>query len=148
MTTDVKLDKPAGSQYYDLSLDDNGDLTNGDFFDTSLQYSILGEQRATASEVTVSEFRRGWLGNENSTYENGSKVWLYKQARLNRTALNDLQTAASNGLKWLVEDNLLESIEVKALTRKGVGLLEIKLFRFNSKVDIRFFELWNNTGVS
>lgn len=148
MTTDVKLDKPAGSQFYDLSLDANGDLTNGDFFDTSLQYSLLGERRATASEIGISEFRRGWIGNENSDFENGSKIWLLRQARLTRTNLNQLQSLASNGLSWLVEDDILENIEVRALTRNGIAFLEITLFRFNSKVDTRFFELWNNTGAS
>lgn len=148
MTTDVKMDKPAGSQFYDLSLDENGDLTNGDFFDTSLQYSLLGERRANASEVEISEFRRGWLGNENSDFENGSKIWLFKQARLTRTTLNGLQTAASNGLSWLVEDRILKNVIVRALTRNGAVGLEITLVRFNSRVETRFFELWNNTGAS
>ena len=147
MTTDVKLEKLNNAPFFDLSLDANGDLTNGDFFDTSLQYSLLGERRATPSEIGISEFRRGWIGNENSDFENGSKIWLLRQARLTRTNLNQLQSLATNGLSWLVEDGILENIEVRALTRDGKAFLEITLFRIDSRVDTRFFELWNNTGA-
>ena len=147
MTTDVRIEKAENTRFYDLKLTPEGDLENGDFFDSSLLYSLLGERRANASEVPVSEFRRGWIGNENSDYENGSKLWLYYQARLTRTILNSMQTAAFNGLQWLIEDNILKDITVRAFNRNGVAVLEITLFRFNSKVDRRYFELWNNTGA-
>ncbi len=145
MTTDVKLTKTGN--IYDLTIDENGDLENGDFFDSSLLYSLLGERRASASEVPNSELRRGWIGNEDSDFENGSKLWLYYQARLNRDTLNSLQDEAFQGLKWFVDDNILADITTKAVLRDGFVGLEIELFRFNSKVDRRFFELWNNTGV-
>lgn len=146
MTTDVLMTQT--DQLFDMSLDAEGDLTNGDFFDSSLQYSLLGERRASASEMPTSQYRRGWIGNEGTDFENGSKLWLLEQAVVNRTTLNEIQTAALNGLIWFVDDGILVNIEVDAVVSgNGVGLM-ISLFRPNSKVDKRFFELWNNTGTN
>lgn len=145
MTTDVRF--TAVDNTFDFTLQGDGDLTNGDFLDSSLQYSLLGEQRATASEVPVSEYRRGWIGNEDKDYENGSKIWLFEQARVSRTTLNGLQTAALNCLNWMITDGLLVNVEATAALNNGAVGLTIDLFRFNSKVDRRYFELWQNTGT-
>jgi len=148
MTTDVLM-RTDEFGVYDIELDDNGDIANGDFFDTSLIYSILGERRALPAEVPVSSRRRGWIGNEFSTYENGSKIWLYEQAKLTRTTLNNIQSEAVLATQWLIDDGFaVGSISAKAsLLNGGIGLT-INIQRPNSEVDQRFFELWNNTGVS
>lgn len=145
MTIDVTMNK--AENYYDLSLDANGDISHNESFDSSLLYSLLGERRADASEVPISEYRRGWLGNEGKLFENGSKLWLYKQARLTRTTINAIQSVAYNGLLWLIEDNLVKDITVKVVSSRDSVSLEITLYRYNSKVDRQFFELWDNTGA-
>lgn len=145
MTTDVRLNRIGN--LYDLGIDDNGDLENGDFFDSSLLYSLLGERRADASEVPNSELRRGWIGDEGKDFENGSKLWLYYQARLNRDTLNGLEDESFHGLKWFIDDEILANVTTRAVLKNGFVALEISLFRFNSTVDRRFFELWNNTGA-
>jgi phage gp46-like protein len=147
MTTDVQFFLGTDNTY-DLGIDENGDLANGDFFDTSLLYSILGERRATESEVPQSEFRRGWIGNEFQDFENGSKVWLFEQSRATRTVLNGINTAVFNGLSWLIEDQLLRNITVNSTLENQSIMVEVQLERFNSKVEKRFFELWENTGVN
>lgn len=147
MTTDVFIDKVSAG-YFDLFIDDQGDLTNGDFFDSSLLYSLLGERRANASEVTISNYRRGWIGSEDDPYENGSKIWIYYQERITRSVLSGVQTEASASLQWLVDDGFLANVEVRATVQDQQLTLIIDLFRFNSKVDRRFFQLWENTGVT
>lgn len=149
MTTDVLMRADAQS-VYDIELDAEGDIANGDFFDTSLIYSILGERRALPSEVPVSSRRRGWIGNEFSDYENGSKIWLYEQAKLTRTIMNNIETEAIVATRWIVDDGLaVGSISAKAtLTDSGSIGVVVSIQRPNSEVDQRFFELWNNTGIS
>ena len=71
MTTDIRFTQAANG-IWDISLDSNGDITNGDFLDTSLLYALLGERRATEYEVPISSTRRGWIGNENKTFKNVS----------------------------------------------------------------------------
>lgn len=145
MTTDIKLELIEG--LYDMTLDENGDFTNGDFFDTSLLYSLLGERRASSSEVAISEGRRGWIGNEEKDFENGSKIWLFYQSRISRTILNALADAAFNGLSWLIEDGFVQDVEATAVLSNGTVRLNIEIKRFNSRVEKRYYELWENTGV-
>ncbi len=146
MTTDIRIEQSPGGAF-DFIIDENGDLGNGDFFDSSLIYSLYGERRASASEVPTSENRRGWIGNEGSDYENGSKIWLYEQARITRSNLNGIQAEALASLQWLVDDGFLASITATAVISNGGVALNIELFRFNSIVDRRFYQLWENTGA-
>ena len=148
MTTDVLMRTDADG-IYDIELDEQGDIANGDFFDTSLIYSILGERRALPSEVPTSSRRRGWIGNEFSDYENGSKIWLYEQSKLTRTILNNIESEAVNALQWMIDDGFAVSIIAANAVVTGNGVsIEISIQRPNSEVEQRFFELWNNTGIS
>lgn len=130
---------------YDFQLDDNGDIKTADMFDTAVLMSIFCERRASSSEVPNSNQRRGWIGNESydDGFENGSKFWLYEQARMTRTMLNGVETAIANGLRWFIEDGIATDITVAA----EFNGLTVEIKRPNSNVDKRYYELWNNTGV-
>lgn len=146
MTTDAVLTVDPTTQLYDFTLDENGDIKNDDFFDTSLLYSIFGERRASPDEVVEPQLRRGWIGNSDD-FENGSKIWLLSQARLTRDTLNRLQDEAEKALQWLVDDGLAVSIDqVVATVSGGRVLLDITIRRSRDKVDRKFFTLWENTG--
>lgn len=150
-TTDAKLTKTDGpvQGHWDFTLDSSGDIATEDFFDTSLLYSIFGERRASESEVLESQRRRGWIGNESTPgFENGSKIWLFEQSRIDRDTLNGIQTAAQDGLKWLIEDGLAISTTSIATLQNGRVVLQIVVERPNSKVERRFFTLWENSGVT
>ncbi len=159
MTTDILMTADEFN-VYDFSLNSEGDITNGDFFDSSMLYSIYGERRALASEVPASHRRRGWIGNEHSDYENGSKIWLFEQEKLTRTNLNSLQSEGINALQWMITDGfaignltataVVQGVSTAIATVEGVGIvgLLIGIQRPSSKVEERFFELWNNTGIS
>ena len=146
MTTDVRIIQ-SSSSLWDLTLDSSGDLDSGDFFDSSLAYSLLGERRASPSEVPTSSRRRGWIGNEGQGFENGSKLWLYEQSRLTRSTLNAIQSEAVDALLWLVEEGYAVNVQAFASLSGGNIVLEVFIYRFNSIVERRFFELWQNTGV-
>lgn len=145
MTVDATLTIGTVSGQYDFQLDENGDIKTEDFFDTSLLYSIYGERRAAADEVVDTQRRRGWIGNND--FENGSKLWLFEQARLTRTNLNRIEDEARKSLQWLIDDNYVVSIdEVTAVLSGGRVLLNITIRRSRDKIDRRQFVLWENTG--
>lgn len=131
----------------DLQLNSDGDISSVNNFDTALYYSLFGEKRAAASEVPTPNYRRGWIGNEGQDFENGSKIWLYEQAKITRTVLNGIRDAALDSIQWLVDDNLLSSVDAEAYMENGIVKLRINLFRFNSPVEARYYDLWQNTGV-
>jgi phage gp46-like protein len=149
MTTDILM-TPDTNGDYDISLDESGDIANGDFFDTSLLYSIFGERRALSSEVPTSSRRGGWIGNEFEDYENGSKIWLYYQESLTRTIINKIESEAINSLQWLLDDDFAVGTinATGTMTNESSISLLIDIKRTNSEVEQRYFELWNNTGIN
>jgi len=144
MSFDAALNTTNG--YYDISIDSDGDIATQDSFDTALLMSLFCERRALSSEVTTPNLRRGWIGNDD--FEVGSKLWLYEQARLTRSTMNGVTTAAKNGLQWLIDDKLVSSINVASSVDNGSLMLNIEILRFNSKVEYRYYDLWSNTGVN
>jgi len=137
-------------ELFDIDIDENGDIAHESSFDTALKMTLFCERRASASEQVVPERRRGWIGNEANeigNFEIGSKLWLLFQARLTQTEVNAAVDYTNQALEWMVEDNLLKSVEVVGSKENGALLLNIILFRFNDRVDSRLFKIWNNTGV-
>jgi len=129
---------------YDFQIDSDGDIKTKDSFETALLMSLFCERRALASEVPDSHRRRGWIGN-SPDFENGSKLWLYEQARVTRTTLTAIETAVYNGLQWMVDDKLAVNLEVTAELKNSNITITAIIERPNSKVERRYYELWNNT---
>lgn len=146
MTTDVILNADKG--YYDFEWTDTGDFSTAQTLDTYILMSIFEEVRATAAEVPENNRRRGWVGNESTPgFEQGSKTWQFEQERVTGTVLAELGVVVRNGLQRLIDDGIAVSVEVETpFLRKGKVCVFINLGRGGSKVDRRFFELWENTG--
>lgn len=135
---------------WDISIDSTGDILTADFFDTALLVSLYAEKRASESEVPDSRLRRGWIGNESFSdgFEIGSKIWLFEQARLDRDTLNGITSAAIESLQWLLDDGFAINLAVDTVLLDGKVTLQIDIFRPNSKVDRRFFSLWESSGMT
>lgn len=145
--TDAILLKDS-SGIYDISLDSSGDIKTQDFFDTSILMSIFCERRAENHEMPVPQYRRGWIGNESlGGFEIGSKVWLYEQERLTRNTINGINSVIKECLKWMITDNIAKNVSVfTTLEKNNTIAAKVTITRSNSKVEKRFFELWENTG--
>lgn len=142
MTIDAVLDDD-----YDFQIGADGDILTADFFDTAILMSLFAERRATASEMPESHRRRGWIGNESTPgFEIGSKLWLLEQARISRTVLSETETAAYNGLKWML-DGIAVNIFTAATLSNGSIALEVIIERPSSKPDKRYYDVWDNTGI-
>lgn len=146
MTTDVVLNTLKG--YYDFDWTEGGDISTAQTLDTYILMCIFEEVRATAAEVPESNRRRGWVGNESTPgSEQGSKAWQFYQERVTGTTLADLGPVIRNGLQRLIDEKIAVSVEVETpFLRNGKVCVFINLGRGGSKVDRRFFELWDNTG--
>lgn len=142
MSYDIALNKDSG--YYDISIDADGDIATQDSFDTALLMSLFCERRALPSEVATAHHRRGWIGNDD--FEIGSKLWLYEQARITRDTINGVNTEAKNGLQWLIDDSLVESVNVSTSVVNNSISISAEIKRFNSAVEYRYYDLWSNTG--
>ena len=129
------------------------DFVNGDFemtqgLDTAIYLSVLGEKRASPSQVTEPTLRRGHFTNEFSDiegYEVGSLLWLYTQQSKNTLSnLSLIESAVQDGLKWLVEDKIVSKVEVVA-TKQNTGVnIGITLINKLQK-DSKYYDLFINT---
>ena len=146
MITDLKITQsPSGT--FDLSLSESGDFETVNSLDSSILYAIYGERRASDSEVPISQYRRGWIGNEGEDFENGSKLWLFEQSRITLTVLSDISKVANESLDYLVVDGFCNKVQTNAFLENQIVKLRIQIFISPSEVETRVFELWKNTGI-
>lgn len=142
---DAILTKKAAG-YYDMDIGADGDIVTRASLDTAILYSLFGERRASADEMPLPQLRRGWIGND-STSENGSKLWLFTQERLTRSTLNRIEDEAKKGLSWLVSDGLAVAIDdVSAYILGGRPFLDVTIRRSRDTVDRISYDLWEMTG--
>lgn len=134
--------------FYDINFDSTGDIETADFLDTSIIMSLLTDARASDSEMPIPQNRRGWIGDEDDpSFNSGSKIWLYEQARLTRTTMNGVGDAAESSLQWLLDEDIALEQTVSTFLSGNSGLnVLIETQRPNSEVESRSFPLWENTG--
>lgn len=147
-SNDVVLSKNLDG-VFDITFDDEGDILTNDFLDTSLLRTIYGQRRALPSEVPISDRRRGWIGSVTRVFEDGSKIWLYEQSPLNRTTINGVRSEIVVALSWLIEFDAALSYDVNVFIDNTIQMTaEISIQRSTSRVDNRFYKLFENSGVS
>lgn len=99
----------SSNDSFDIEYDENGDFKT-DSLETSIYMALFCDDRADISEVSRSEFRRGFFGNVFGK-EYGSKMWLNNGLKT-RDNLNRLIDYAKKSLNFLVENETLKDIAV------------------------------------
>lgn len=120
--------------------DSNGDwdidFANGDFeltdgLDTAVYMSVFCEKRASSSQISEPNLRRGHFTNEFSKkegYQVGSLFWLYtEQAKNTDSNLRLLEGTITDGLAWMIEDNIFSKTKVQATRLNTQIQLQIEL---------------------
>lgn len=126
MASDFKLNQSKG--YWDLDVE-NGDFAKTDSLDTALYMSVFCEKRA--NQVSEPTLRRGHFTNQFSRvsgYEVGSLFWLYtEQVKNTDSNLTLIESAVTDGLRWLIDDGIISKTNVKATKSNAQINLEIGL---------------------
>tara|TARA_R110002074_G_scaffold386474_1_gene568194 strand:- start:10395 stop:12482 length:2088 start_codon:yes stop_codon:yes gene_type:complete len=145
--SDIKLARDSNGSY-DLAIADDGDIAWVEGYETAIQMSVLCERRASADVVSLPSMRRGWLGNEDGEiagFEIGSLIWLYYQQRLTSNTRNGIEVAATDALRWFLDENLVENITTSAVIAKDSITLDVSFSVTNAPVETRNFVLWERT---
>ncbi len=142
--------QPEG--YWDLSLDDQGDLAKVQGLETALLMSLFCEVRADPSEIANPVNQRGWWGNLQNDVENyqiGSKLWLLDQARVNYDTANRAEDYAADGLQWMIDDQIADSVDTDANIGNGNSqiYLTIVISRPQDIVLNYTYPLWQGTKL-
>lgn len=148
-STDVKLTASANGGF-DLSIVD-GDIEGTPGFDTAIWVSLFSDARATASQVVIPEYRRGWPGNLVSTVNGrdlGGLLWLVDQRRLNQKTLNEAVDYTRGALNWFLEDGIAQNVEVDGEIVPASGIqLNVTITSFNGDTETHYVKLWEVTGA-
>lgn len=121
MARDIKLFQDKDGNW-DIDFE-NGDFALTEGLDTALYLSVLGEARASESQVANPVLRRGHFSNIFSKvqgYEIGSLLWFYSQqpnTESNKTLAED---SVRESLQWMLDDSILSNTNV-SLSRNSIG---------------------------
>lgn len=148
MSVDLKLERQADGQTYDLIIGDSGDFETTEGLDTTLLVSILSDARASESEIPIPSQRGGWLGNLAFLRDNsqlGSLLWTIQQRRRTTGNLNIAIDQAQKALNWMVEDGIAQDVIVTgALSTVGADI-SIQVSAFSGDVENIYIPLWKET---
>ena len=136
--------------YYDFSISD-GDLETVSGFESAILMSLLAERRASSSEISQPQKRRGWIGNEMNDFVNfeiGAKIWLLSQARLTQDTMNKSVDFTRDGLQWFIDDNYSERIDVSGAIRNNSIILAIIFYNKNDIIARVGFDIWRQTIIN
>ena len=136
---------------YDIQIGSNGDLVPVYGMETAILMSFYCERRADSSEVANPIYQRGWWGNqfsENTGYEIGSKNWLLYQSRNVPETATRATLYNQEAFQWMVEDNLLDSVQVSTIQTTNNIRINIDFIRTTNVDFTESFNLWQNTGTN
>lgn len=128
---------------------------------TAIYLSLFLDRRAEESDELPegeSEFgvanRRGWWGNELLTSaeaasgtdphaEYGSRLWLYKRAKLTSRVLLELRTACEEALDWLLVHGIAKEVAVSVLAiGLGCASITVTVYR-NVDTPVEYTFVWD-----
>ena len=142
---DVKLSYI--SDYYDITFDSDGNLETEDSFESAIINTILSEERAEESQVSIPELRRGWIGNENNDLIIGSRFWVYNQQRLRQVDINLIRSEVSRALqRTFVDTGIAVSQSVRIQIFEDRVNFTATIERPNGPTDEKYYAVWTGTG--
>lgn len=105
------------------------DYIHGNEVLTNIIISLFTDARAHADDVLPDggADRRGWWGDTFSNRKIGSRLWLLSREKQLSSVLRRAQEYAAESLQWMVEENLVKSVEVVATNpSRGVLMLTVR----------------------
>lgn len=117
-------------------------LKDGDLH-RSVIISLFSWARASDSDPIDDSERHGWWGDSfSNTGAIGSKLWLLRRRKFDRSMVHDAKSYAAESLQWLVTEGHVDQVDVEA-TRVGIEKLHllIKIWIGQQEYHISFDDL-------
>lgn len=142
MAIDFKFDQSKG--YFDFSIE-NGDIAKTDSIDTAVYMSVFCEKRT--NKISEPSLRRGHFTdqfNAVSGYQIGSILWFYiDQAKQIERDLPLIENAINDGLRWLIDDNIISKTITKATIVDNQLKIEVELIN-QLQTNSKYYNLFLN----
>lgn len=149
---DIRFVNYSDLGYADIDLADGGrDLEPDGGLETAVSISIFTNKREdeeTRLPGNIND-KGGWWGSEFSEVEIGSHLWLLRRARNRNEVLSLSEQYVKQGLQWMVDEGIAESIEVESSFSDEKTLqLNIDISRprvsETDKFTYRYYYNWEN----
>lgn len=125
---------------------DGANLHRDAGFETSVVISLFTDARADTSDVLPAtvEDRGGYFGAVLLKMQIGSKLWLLQRSKIDHTTLRLFEQYAVDALKWMVADDIAETITAVAVAGPGNRILYNMVIKRKDNVDVtfKFFVNW------
>jgi phage gp46-like protein len=135
---------------YDIQID-GSDFASAKGFESAIPTSFFSDSRAPAVQVQEAQSRRGWVGNILTAVQSrelGGLLWILDQARITNDTLNFAKSFAQDSLQWLIDDNIVRSIQVLVI-RNGVrGITILTDITTIENTVLRYVTLWRDTNLT
>lgn len=117
-----------------------GDLDRTTLRDLVMISLFTWRRAEDGDDVPDGASRRGWWGDDTL----GSRLWLLGRRKITAETLSDARAYAEEGLAWLVEEGIAESVDV-SVVRAGVeAVITVTIHRPGLDPDVvRFDRLWS-----
>jgi phage gp46-like protein len=124
---------------FDLSFASNGDFDTVSTIETAIPCGLFLEKRdEDASQEFILQKRHAARGHFGMNDGEGSLLWKLYQARLSTHVLNEARLFAVDGLQFLQNDDIVESISGTSTTDGKDIMLNIKINKENSNIERQF----------
>ena len=142
---DIKLTYDPETKVRDITIK-NGDLESVDDMSTSIELSLLTDQRADSTEAPNPLQRRGWIGDltpRTQGFQVGSKLWVYKDKRKTPEIISAIRDAAYKSLEWMLVGKKVERLAVDTEETEAGVRLKVDTTVGNNTTT-RYYTLWDN----
>lgn len=146
---DLRVAEDIGTGEFDLVIE-NGQLATVNDMSTAILVSLLTDQRADISQVSVPQFRRGWIGDAVPAIENfmiGSLLWLVEPSKATQQTMTVASGFARQALEHLIEQGIAIDVQVSGeITGPRQGRLTILVQAPDGTTSSQYVELWERTS--
>lgn len=136
---------------YDYEINESGDFTQDNSYDTDIVISLLCDRRANRDEVPDPALRRGWHGDVDSTltnYKIGSKLWLLLQSRFTQETANNAKKYVQESLAWVTKKNIAERVYVTSERKDFNEILINVIFYVGNQITFKSsYQIWKNSEI-
>lgn len=125
----------------------NTDLETTADLSSAVFFSLFVKGRAKDGDVAEGESKGGWWGNSEIENVFTSRLWVLFQNKIDRTTVGKVEEYAKAALAWMIEAEVVDTIEVSA-SRPKANRIDWKVTLFKDRTKLKNYKFLANWEAS